>query len=42
MRTLVKSLRRLYQQGRATDTYIAGLLENGKISQEEYDYIVGE
>ena len=40
MRTFVKSFKRLYDNGRCTDVYITGLLENGKITQEEYDYIV--
>lgn len=41
MRTFVKSLKRLYDSGRCTDVYVAGLLETGKITQEEYDYIIG-
>ena len=41
MRTFVKSLKRLYDNGRCTDVYITGLLENGKITDEEYAYIMG-
>lgn len=41
MRTFVKSLKRLYDSGRCTDVYIATLLENGKITEEEYQYITG-
>lgn len=42
MRTFVKSLKRLYDAGRCTDVYITSLLENGKITEEEYKYIIGE
>lgn len=41
MSTFVKSLRRLYQAGRITDVRIAELREDNKISQEEYEYIIG-
>ena len=41
MRTFVESLRRLYVAGRITREKIASFLESGKITQEEFDYIVG-
>lgn len=41
MSTYVKSLKRLYDAGRLTDVRITELLENGKITEEEYQYIVG-
>lgn len=40
MRTFVKSLKRLYDAGRLTDVRLAELLEEGKITQDEYDYII--
>jgi len=42
MRTLVESLRRLYKAGRLTLDQIRARLEKGTITQEEFDYIVGE
>lgn len=42
MRTLVKSLKRLYEQGRITEEKLLEMVDEGKITQEEYDYIVGE
>ena len=42
MRTLVKSLRRLYNQGRVTKEHIIELLDNGTITDSEYSYITGE
>jgi hypothetical protein len=41
MSTYVKSLKRLYEAGRLTDVRITELLENGKITEEEYQYIIG-
>ena len=41
MSTYVKSLKRLYEAGRLTDVRLTELLENGKISEEEYAYIIG-
>ena len=41
MSTYVKSLKRLYEAGRLTDVRLTELLENGKITEEEYQYIVG-
>ena len=40
MRTFVESLRRLYVSGRITLTKVQSFLASGKITQEEYDYIV--
>ncbi len=42
MRTLVESLRRLYMVGSATVTLqkLDEMLASGKITQEEYNYIV--
>lgn len=42
MRTLVESLRRLYLSGRLTLEQIHERLEKGTITQEEYEYIIGE
>lgn len=42
MRTLVESLKRLYESGRLTLEQIQARLEKGTITQEEFDYIVGE
>lgn len=41
MRTLVESLKRLYEAGRLTRAQIEDRLDRGTITQEEYDYIVG-
>lgn len=40
MRLFVKSLKRLYDSGRCTDVYVTMLLENGKITEDEYNYII--
>ena len=40
MSTFVKSLKRLYDSGRITDVRIAELRTEGKISEEEYEYII--
>ena len=39
MSTFVESLKRLYIAGRITVEKLDGLLTDGKITQEEYDYI---
>lgn len=39
MSTFVESLKRLYAAGRITVERLDELPANGKISQEEYDYI---
>ena len=40
MRTFVESLRRLYKANRITIEKLQAFLSEGKISQEEYDYII--
>lgn len=42
MRTLVKSLKRLYDKGKLTLSDIQERLDNGIISEDEYRYIIGE
>lgn len=42
MRTLVKSLKRLYEADRLTKQQIAERVTKGTIDAEEYAYIVGE
>lgn len=41
MRALVESLRRLYKSGKITAEKVAELLTEGKITEEEYEYIIG-
>ena len=41
MRTLVESLKRLYENNRLTKEQIIQRVESGKITIEEYNYIVG-
>ena len=41
MRALVESFRRLYKAGKITEEKVAELLAEGKITQEEYEYIIG-
>ena len=40
MSTLVESLKRLYAQGKVTKAKLETMLADGKITQEEFDYIV--
>lgn len=40
MRTFVKSLKRLFDNGKITEDYLRGLLESGKISVEELEEIL--
>lgn len=42
MSAFVNSLHRLYNKGSkcVTDEYLQSLLKEGKISQDEYDYII--
>ena len=40
MRTLVESLKRLYESGRITEEIVYGRLDKGTITQEECDYIL--
>lgn len=42
MRILVESLKRLYESNRVTKEQLSKRVEKGIISQQEYDYIVGE
>ena len=39
MRTLVQSLKRLYQKGKVTIEKLQSVVEAGTITQEEFDYI---
>ena len=41
MRDLVESLHRLYKNGKVTKEKIDTLLAEGKITEEEYEYIIG-
>lgn len=41
MRTLVESLKRLYLQGKVTKEHIDEMYVNGKITADEYKYIIG-
>lgn len=40
MRQFVESIGRLYADGKIGTTLIQKLLSDGKVSQEEYEYIV--
>lgn len=42
MRTLVESLKRLYNRGRLTIEQVAERVTKGSISADEYQYITGE
>lgn len=42
MRTLVESFKRLYKAGRLTKEQMRVRVGNGLITEEEYEYIVGE
>lgn len=42
MRILVESLKRLYEDGRVTKEQIAERVISGKVSEEEYKYIMKE
>ena len=42
MRILIESLKRLYESGRVTKDQLSKRVEKGIISQQDYDYIVGE
>ena len=41
MRTLVESLKRLYEDGRITKEQLLLRVESNKITIEEYNYIIG-
>ena len=40
MSTFVESLRRLYKAGKIMKKKLDDLLDEGKITQDEYDYII--
>jgi len=42
MAILVESYKRLYQNGKIEEAYLVIKLDEGIISQEEYDYILNE
>lgn len=42
MRTLVESLKRLYEKDRLTKEQVAERVTKGSISVDEYQYITGE
>ena len=42
MRILVESLKRLYESGRVTKENVSARVKSGKITEDEYEYIVGE
>lgn len=42
MRTLVESLKRLYEKDRLTKEQVAERVTKGSISADEYQYITGE
>lgn len=42
MRTLVKALKGLYEDGKITKDYLVSKIESGLISEKEYEYITGE
>ena len=41
MSAFVESLKRLYGKGRITEAKLREFLAVGKITQEEFDYIIG-
>lgn len=41
MRTLVESLKRLYQNGKITIEKLQEMYNQGKITYPEYEYIIG-
>ena len=42
MRTLVESLKRLYKKGKVTKKKLQSMVEEGTITEAEYEYITGE
>ena len=42
MRILVESLKRLYESDRVTKENVSARVKSGKITEDEYEYIVGE
>ena len=39
---LVESMKRLYQGGKITKENVSARVKSGKITEDEYEYIVGE
>ena len=39
---LVESMKRLYQSRKITKANVSARVESGKITEDEYEYIVGE
>ena len=39
---LVESMKRLYQSGKITKINVSTRVKSGKITEDEYEYIVGE
>ena len=42
MRTLVESLKRLYKKGKVTKEKLQSMVDEGTITENEYEYITGE
>lgn len=42
MRTLVESLKRLYEKGKINTEQVSERVTKGSISENEYEYITGE
>ena len=42
MRTLVKSMKRLFDAGKVTEEQVKEIVTNETITSEEYEYITGE
>jgi len=42
MRTLVESLKRLYKKGKVTKEKLQNMVDEGTITEIEYEYITGE
>lgn len=42
MRTLVESLKRLYAKGKVTKEKLLTMVQEGTITEAEYNYITGE
>lgn len=39
---LVESMKRLYQSGKITNSNVSTRVKTGKITEDDYEYIVGE
>lgn len=42
MNEFVESLKRLYTENKITNKKLTAMLDEGKITHEEFDYIVGD